>query len=93
MVAARRSPLQFGLRFLFLLLAVSAVLSAALAVAVEEPALMFLLGLAGTAAGLICIGRSIPGPLDQAADAIHDGRLLGLGVFVSTASGRVARAV
>ncbi len=67
MFATRRSPLQFGLRFLFLLLAVSAVLSAVLAVAVEEPALLFLLGLAGAAAGLTCIGRYILGPLDQAA--------------------------
>lgn len=67
MDATRRSPLQFGLRFLFLLVAAAAVLSAVLAVAVKEPALLFLLGLAAAVVGLICIGRYILEPLDQAA--------------------------
>ncbi len=66
MVETRRSPLQFGLRFIFLLLLGVAVLASLLPVLGAGP-LLFLLGLIVAIAALVAIGRSILGPLDRAA--------------------------
>jgi hypothetical protein len=67
MHGAGRSPVQFSLRFLFLLATAAAAVSAALAAALYSPSLLFLLGLGAVVGGLVAIGRYILGPLDRAA--------------------------
>lgn len=59
-----RVPFQFISRSLFLL---AGGVSAAMAVGIYGPALLFLLGLAAAAGALIVIGRYILGPLDRVA--------------------------